>query len=194
MRIELSTSDTAHAARLAQQRHQASLASGLQGRFGGPTDGAASQQVHLVGAVGECVVAKMLGLAMPDTVNTFKAPDLSRAVQVRTRTKPEYELIVRASDNPNEAYVLVTYVDDHTGVVRGFIQGWAAQRPEFSRSHGGRAPAYFVPTSWLYEPQYLGLWIDHGSVAPLENEISWGYSCRPTSGSMTADPRRLAGR
>jgi len=103
---------------------------------------------HIEGACGELAVAKALNVFWDGSVNTFKQDDLP-GLQVRTRRRHEYDLIVRPSDDDDARWVLVTGRCPAYRV-RGWILGSDAKQPEWLREHGGRPAAYFVPASALH--------------------------------------------
>jgi hypothetical protein len=105
---------------------------------------------HIEGACGEIAVAKALGRFWSPTVNTFKAPDIGLKIQVRTRWRHDYELYVRPDkDDPDHAFVLATGKAPRF-VIRGYRIGRDARREEWLQAHGGRRPAWFVPTVELW--------------------------------------------
>lgn len=108
----------------------------------------AGWNLHLEGACGELAVAKALGRYWDGSVNTFKKGGDVGAVQVRTRSKHEYELIVRQGDRDSDVFVLVTGVAPSYRV-RGWLRGGDAKRPEWEKTHGDRPPAWFVPHAAL---------------------------------------------
>jgi hypothetical protein len=103
---------------------------------------------HIEGACGEVAAAKLLGRFWSPTVNTFHAPDIAGSIQVRTRSRHDYDLLVRPSDDPVHAYVHVTGRAP-TFLVWGFIIGEQARRAEWLKRHGGRPAAWFVPKAAL---------------------------------------------
>jgi len=109
-------------------------------------------RIHFLGALGEAAVAHILGVPWSGSVNTFKAPDILDCVQVRTRSKVAYDLLVRPNDKDNEFFVHVTAnfdLDLPVLVVHGYIEGRDAKMPGWLESYGGRPPAFFVPTASL---------------------------------------------
>lgn len=104
--------------------------------------------IHVEGACGELAVAKLRGRYWGGTVGSFKAADIGTNVQVRTRSRHDYDLIVRSDDADDDIFVHVTGVAP-TYHVHGWIRGADAKRPEYVQSHGGRAEAWFVPASAL---------------------------------------------
>lgn len=95
-------------------------------------------------------LAKCLGLYWSPTVNVFKDADIGRDIQVRTRSKHEWDLIVRPQDNDDDTFYLVTGVCP-SFIVQGSILGRDAKRKEWLRDYGKRPPAYFVPKRMLKE-------------------------------------------
>lgn len=147
MRITLSSEDLTWASSVGAARHISAIRRGLKDKHGLMADTA--WQVHIEGACGELAAAKALGVPWSATVDTFKrGDDVPGGWQIRTRSRPEYELIVRPGDPDDALFLLVLGVAPHY-VVKGWITGREAKRPEWSRAHGNRPPAYFVPHDQL---------------------------------------------
>lgn len=145
MTVTLSWPDIRRAARVGVERHLAALDRQLPDKHGYAGDG---WSIHIEGAIGECAVAHALGRPWDASVNTFKSrPDVG-PVEVRTRSRDDYELIVRVDDRDDSPYVLVVGRAPTYRVV-GWCWGHEAKRPEWVRTHGDRPPAYFVPQSAL---------------------------------------------
>lgn len=104
--------------------------------------------IHVEGACGELAVAKALGRYWNGSVNTFKVGGDVGAMQVRTRSRSHYELLIRPDDKDQDVFVLVTGTSPKFKVV-GWIKGKDAKRVEWLQTHGGRPPAYFVPQKSL---------------------------------------------
>lgn len=100
------------------------------------------------GACGELAVAKFLGIYWNGSVNTFKAPDLPNGIQVRTRSKHDYDLIVRTGDPDNERFILVTGRCPEFRI-QGWLYGRDAKQDQFRQTFGGRPEAFFVPVDHL---------------------------------------------
>ncbi len=101
---------------------------------------------HVNGAIGEYAAAKVMGRHWAPTVNTFRGmPDIAPCFEVRTRTEPWHDLIIRPDDPDEQIYILVTGSFDTYFVVHGGCDGRYGKRDEWLQTHGGRAPAYFVP-------------------------------------------------
>lgn len=110
--------------------------------------------IHIEGAIGELILAKGLGVFWTGTVNTFRSGGDVLHYQVRTRSKPEYELPVRPDDDPEKIFVLVRghgYAYD----IVGWIKGADARRDEWVQTYGGRPKAWFVPDDALHSAEEL---------------------------------------
>ena len=103
---------------------------------------------HILGAAGELAVAKCKGKYFSGAMNTFKTADLGESVQVRTRSRHDWNLNVRKDDNEQHAFILVTATIPIM-VIHGWLWGHEAMKLEYLKSHGGREEAYFVPQSRL---------------------------------------------
>jgi len=135
------------AASVGLRRQLSALKAGLRDRHGiNPEDG---WRVHVEGACGELAVAKFLGMYWDGSVDTFKSiPDLG-PVEIRTRSKHTYDLIVRKDDDPSKVFIHVTgRVPEFR--IHGWLRGSGAQREEWWRNHGGREWAWFAPATALH--------------------------------------------
>lgn len=110
---------------------------------------------HIEGACGEMAVAKLLNVYWPAKVNSFGIePDIDPDIQVKTRSREEYELLVRPGDDDDQRFVLVIGRFPNY-VIHGWMYGRDAKQECWAKEHGGRPLAYFVPKENL-EPQ---LWL-----------------------------------
>jgi len=120
-------------------------------------DGSQTQdewELHIQGAMGECAVAKYYRLYWNGSVNTFKLADIDGKIQVRTRRKDYYDLLVRPADSDNDIFILVTGVVgsySQSLTIRGWCWGHEAKRKQWSKTHGNRPAAYFVPQNQLHD-------------------------------------------
>lgn len=123
---------------------------------------------NIVGACGECAVAKAIGRYWPAAINQRKGePDIPPNIQVRTLAKPYYDLVVRKDDGNDFLYVLCLGEPPHF-TVKGYIRGADAKRPEWFKDRGGRnKPCWWVPQANLLAPE--GLMLTASSTA-LEGE------------------------
>lgn len=103
---------------------------------------------HILGALGEAAFAKATNRYWSGSVNTFKAADVGENIQIRTRSKHSYDLIVRDGDKDDDVYVLVT-----GGPTEFTLHGWMrcgdAKSQKFKANYGNYGEAYFVPKSAL---------------------------------------------
>lgn len=115
--------------------------------------------IHIMGATGEVAFCKSINLCRVWngrlvypilTVNAGKAPDFGKNIQVRTRSRQSYELIVRDDDSDDQVHV-VTVQGSQLWTVKGWVWGHEAKRPEWKKNHGGRGDAWFVPDDALHD-------------------------------------------
>jgi hypothetical protein len=105
---------------------------------------------HIRGAAGEMAVAKALNRYWHASVDTFHdGADVGDKIQVRWRSKPHYDLIIRDSDQDDHYFFLVVGSIDEGFTVCGWIKGADGKRPEWVKRHGGYSAAYFVPQTAL---------------------------------------------
>lgn len=107
-------------------------------------DGATGWQVHIEGACGEMAFAKATGRYWSGSVNTFKIGGDVGAIQVRTRSREDYDLIVRDDDRDEDIFVLVIGQAPTYRVV-GWIRGMDGKRACWRQRYGNRPVAYFIP-------------------------------------------------
>lgn len=149
MKVELSNPEFLNAINIGVLRHYSSIKKGLRDAHGAKTDN--GWDMHIEGACGEAAVAKALNIYWSCTINTFKSGgDVGNTIQVRTRSKDYYELIVRKDDRDDDVFVLVTGKAPSFNVV-GWILGKDAKKKEWIQTHGGREAAWFVPQKELLD-------------------------------------------
>lgn len=168
--VTLSLSEVLSGATIGITRQLAALKRGLPDRHG--MDPGNGWTVHIEGACGEIAVAKALGAYWSASVNTFKQGGDVGSLQVRSRSRDDYDLIVRDSDDDAALFVLVTGTAPHYRV-RGWIKGSDAKQPEYLREHGNRPAAYFVPADCL-DPSLDALRAALAAPTPLTPWEAWG--------------------
>jgi len=105
-------------------------------------------EIHYAGAAGEMAFAKAMNYYFNATINTYKTGYDVHKMQVRTRTKDHYDLLVRDNDNNNDIFVLV--LKNVTSFkICGWIKGSDAKKQQYFKNYGNMNPAYFVPQSHL---------------------------------------------
>lgn len=133
-----------------ERRQRVNEEKGLRGRNNGPRFGRKALDVHLLGAAGEMAVASFLGLKH----ELYKETEAKRGsydlpgIDVKTRSKHGYDLIVQSKEDPSKIYVLVT-IEKGTTLIHGWCRGEEAMKPEHWADYAGGRPAYFVPQSQL---------------------------------------------
>lgn len=102
---------------------------------------------HVVGALGELAVAKLLG-RYAAREHTDRATGDVAGLQVRATWLDAGRLILRTRDVDEAWYVLVRGMPPDLEVV-GAITGGAGKRPEWWKAPNGRAGAWFIPDEAL---------------------------------------------
>jgi hypothetical protein len=123
---------------------------GLRGRNGGAWKGSKALDIHLLGAAGEMAVASHLGmkhLLYKETQAKRGSDDLP-GMDIKTRSKHSYDLIVQKNEDPRKKFVLVT-IQDKTTLIHGWCYGHEATKEEYWADPARGRPAYFVPKKAL---------------------------------------------
>jgi hypothetical protein len=133
------------------RRQHVNEARGLRGRNGGAWQGSKALDIHLLGAAGEVAVASYLGLKE----HLFKekearrgSDDLPGGIDVKTRSKAAYDLIVQRNESPDKKFVLVT-VENQQTLIHGWCYGHEALQEQYWADPARGRPAYFVPKEAL---------------------------------------------
>jgi hypothetical protein len=128
------------------------LKAGRKDRYGASTvDG---WSLHMQGALGELVVAKLTGRFWSGAVGDLKADDVGE-LQVRTSEGLNNRLILHPSDPDDRAFVLVLGAPP-TFKVPGWIMGRDGKNDDFFSDPRGDRPAFFVPQHVLLPIDTLG--------------------------------------
>lgn len=157
--VVLSWHEVAMASEIGRLRQLESLKAGRIDRHGFSGSG---WNVHIEGACGELAAAKYLDMHWDGSIDTFKEPDLP-LIQVRTRSRHDYELLVRPEDDDAAIWLLVTG-NCPSYWLRGWAMGQECKREEWLREHGQRPRAHFVPTSALRPIRHLKEGLDRRRV------------------------------
>ena len=109
-------------------------------------------RANIEGACGEMAAAKFLGVYWNGSINTYrKGGDLGANIEVKTRSRHDYDLLVRTYDVAKpKVYVLVTgNAPDFR--VRGWIvlDGPQDCKDEWLKTYANRPEAWFIPVSAL---------------------------------------------
>lgn len=101
--------------------------------------------------MGEVAVAYYLGLESHlFTEQTAKrgTPDLPGDIEVKTRSRHSYDLIIQKDERPDKKLVLVT-IQGSTIFLHGWCVAADVMREEFWADPAGGRPAFFVPKQYL---------------------------------------------
>jgi hypothetical protein len=142
--VTLTARELLHAAHVGITRRVISLTKAHRPRYGVGVDH--PWQLDIEGACGEYAVAKVTGLVW--TGATSRLCDVGDNVEVRTRSRAEYDLIVHPADADDRFFVLVTGTAP-SYTIRGFLRGLEAKVPAYWQDPAGGRPAFFVPAGAL---------------------------------------------
>lgn len=134
-----------------ERRQRVNEAKGLRGRNKGAWRGDKALEIHLLGAAGEMAVASYLGLKehlYKETEAKRGSADLPDNIDVKTRSKASYDLIVQKGENPDKRFVLVTIQEQKT-LIHGWCYGYEAMQEQYWADPARGRPAYFVPKEAL---------------------------------------------
>ena len=112
---------------------------------------------HIIGCIGELAVAKVLGVTWTGSVDTFKTEsDLSGNIQVRHRSNPNFDLIVRDNDKDDDAFVLSRGLPPGAIEIVGWIFGKDAKKEKWLKDYGNyNRKAHFIPSEELHTIESL---------------------------------------
>ncbi len=159
--VVLSWSELSVAADVGKYRHIRSLQKNLKDKHG--FNGDDGWTIHVEGAAGEMAFAKAMNVYWSMACDVFKAPDIGGNVQIRTRSKDDYELIVRPGDSDTDAFVLMTGKAPHF-CIKGWVTGKEAKQKEWSKAYANRPAAFFVPQSALHDLSTLVIQSEVGDI------------------------------
>lgn len=165
--VRLEWYELQQAASVAEARHVKSILDGRKPAYGAKEEG--SLEMHYQGAYAEIAAAKALGRYWPGSVDTFSREDIPPNIQVRATKNSSNRLIIRPSDNPKHAYVLVSG-NAPNFTLHGWMFGEHAQNNEWVDAPGGRPGAWFVPQSALYPIDALKAIFDYAALRAAVKE------------------------
>lgn len=112
---------------------------------------------HIVGCIGELAVAKVLNITWNRSVGTYKSQaDLGGRLEVRHRSNPEFQLIIRDNDKDDSIYILSRGMPPGAIEIVGWIYGHMGKKEEYKKDPGGYGrPAYFIPDNVLQPMESL---------------------------------------
>lgn len=106
---------------------------------------------HLLGAAGEMAAAAVLGMEdqlYRETEAKRGSSDLPPNIDIKTRSKHHYDLIVQLDESPDKILVLVT-IERRITLIHGWIKASDAMKEQWKKDPAGGRPAYFVPKTEL---------------------------------------------
>lgn len=127
------------------RRQSVNEARGLRGRNGGASFGSKALEIHLLGAAGEMAVASYLGMKS----FLYQATEAERGscdlpgIDVKTRSKASYDLIIQKNEDPNKKFALVTIQNRET-LLHGWCYGHEGMKEIYWSDPAKGRPAYFV--------------------------------------------------
>ena len=152
----------------AERRQSVNEKNKTSGRNGGIENGQKALALHQIGALGEMAVASYLELK--DFLYLDKIPkkdsyDLPSGIDVKTRAKHYYDLIVQLDEKENKNFWLCTIQSGEIHI-KGWIQGRFCFKPEFIKDPAGGRKAYFVPQSKLWPPETFCFFFNCSNLKP----------------------------
>ena len=135
----------------AHRRQSVNAALGLKGRNNGPAHGDDALRLHLIGAAGEMAVAALLDMEhflYQETMAKRGSADLPPNIDVKTRARHYYDLVVQLDEKPGKIFVLVT-IENRQTFVHGWIKSEDAMKDQWKKEHVKGRPAFFVPKHHL---------------------------------------------
>lgn len=146
MKIKLNKFEFAIAVQVGTYRQMSNLNRGRKDAYGAIEENGWS--LHIEGACGEAAAAKALGYYWSGNMSDLAAADINSnklRLEVRTRSREYYELIIHDNEDDNAAFILLTGKAPNFTLV-GWCYGYEGKKPEYYKDPTGYRPlAYFVP-------------------------------------------------
>jgi hypothetical protein len=138
------------------RRQAVNEAKGLRGRNKGPRFGDKALEVHLLGAAGEMAVASYMGLKehLYAEKEARRGSDDLPGIDVKTRSKHSYDLIVQKNEDARKKFVLVT-IESQKTFLHGWCYGEEAMEEQYWADPARGRPAFFVPKTVLRSMETL---------------------------------------
>jgi len=124
---------------------------GRKGRNNGAEKGNLALQYHLLGAAGEMAAAVLLGMEdqlYQETEAKRNSYDLPPNIDVKSRARHRYDLIVQLDESPSKILVLIT-IENRKTLVHGWIKAVDAMKEQWKKDPAGGRMAYFFPKTNL---------------------------------------------
>jgi len=139
------------------RRQRVNESKALRGRNGGAWKGSKALDIHLLGAAGEVAVASYLGMKehlFKETEARRGSDDLPGGIDVKTRSRHKYDLIVQKNEDARKKFVLVT-IESQKTFLHGWCYGYEAMEEEYWADPARGRPAFFVPKTVLRSMESL---------------------------------------
>jgi len=138
------------------RRQSVNEAKGLRGRNGGASFGGKALDIHLLGAAGEMAVASYLDMKheLYKETEAKKGSDDLPGIDIKTRSKHSYDLIVQRQEDPDRKFVLVTIENQQT-LLHGWCYGRQAMDVRYWADPARGRPAFFMPKENLHPMETL---------------------------------------
>ena len=158
--IEITFTPTRREAILAEANRRQSVneRDGRRGRNGGAERGAKALQWHILGCVGEYAVAlatDQLDALFQEDIPLRGSADLPGRIDVKTRSKHHYDLLVQKDEDPDKLLVLVTCQPNTPTKIHGWVRASTAMKPEYWKEWVKGRGCYSFPQSKLLPPETL---------------------------------------
>ena len=142
----------------ANRRQSINERDGRRGRNGGAEKGDKALQWHILGCAGEYAVAIALGCVddlFKDEVPFRGSTDLPGRIDVKTRSKHYYDLLVQKDEDPDKILVLVTCQPKSPTRIHGWVRAKTAMKPEYWKEWVPGRGCYSFPQSKLASTETL---------------------------------------
>ena len=138
------------------RRQSVNEAKGLRWRNGGASFGGKALDIHLLGAAGEMAVASYLDMKheLYKETEAKKGSDDLPGIDIKTRSKHSYDLIVQRQEDPDRKFVLVTIENQQT-LLHGWCYGRQAMDVRYWADPARGRPAFFMPKENLHPMETL---------------------------------------
>ena len=151
IQVNLSPQHLALAEAEAQRRQGGNESAGLRGRNRAPATGNRALDMHRLGATGEVAAAVHFGLEsylFSEQTARRGSADLPGDIEVKTRSRHKYDLIVQKDESPDKRIVLVT-IESNKVILQGWCVAGDVMDEKYWADPAGGRPAYFVPKEGL---------------------------------------------
>jgi hypothetical protein len=171
VKYELTEEERKVILREANRRQSVNEAKKIAGRNGAAAIGGKALFYHKIGAAGEWVIASYLGLRssiFSEFIPVRGSSDLPFRIDVKTRSRHYYDLVVQLDDTGDKVYWLVT-IEKKEILIHGWIHAKDCKKDEYIKDPAGGRKAYFIPKSKLSSPESFKTEVDlltRGSEAP----------------------------